>query len=139
MCRRPASLTMAAISTPATTPPNDAVADLLEQQRPGAAAAGDLGMDVGGRHGREQQRHADPVVEPALDVEPLADPLWHARLGDDGLAERRVRRRQDDPDDHGLLDAQLPEERSRGHCAQMIVSGSPIPSSRTGTFAARRN
>ena len=60
---------------PADHPADDPVADLLEQQRRRAAAARDLRLDVGERHGREQQRHADPVVEPALDVEPLADPL----------------------------------------------------------------
>ena len=52
--------------------------------------------DVGQRDGGEQQRHADAVVEPALDVEPLADALRHARLGDDRLPERRVGRRQHD-------------------------------------------
>ena len=46
--------------------------------------------------GGEQQRHADAVVEAALDVERLADPLRHARLGDDRLAQRGVGRRQHD-------------------------------------------
>ena len=46
---------------------------------------------IGGGDGREQQRHADPVVEPALDVQALADPLRHARLGDDRLARARRR------------------------------------------------
>ena len=127
-------MTIAAISSPATTPPSDAVADLLEQQRAGAAAAGDLGLDVGDRDGREQQRHADPVVEPALDVEPLADPLRHARLGDDRLPQRGVGRRQHDRQDHGLLDASA-RRRSRPppRRPSAIVSGSPMPSSRTGT------
>ena len=54
-------------------------------------------LDVRGGNGREQQRHADPVVEPALDVQALADPARDARLGDDRLAEGGVGRRQDHP------------------------------------------
>jgi hypothetical protein len=96
----------------------DAVADLLHQQRGGAAPAGDLRFHVGRRDGREQQRHADAVVEPAFDVESLADPLRHARLGDDRLPEGSVGRRQHDREDHGLFDAELPEDRCRRHRAQ---------------------
>ena len=84
-------------------------------------------MDVCGGHGSEQQGHADPVVEPALDIETLADPLWHARLGDDRLAQGGVRRRQDDPEDHGLFDAQLPEERRRGQRTQDDRQRQPDP------------
>src|SRR3954451_10204312 len=61
--RRPACLTMRAMSRPATTPPEHAEADLLQQQDGGAAAARDLRFDVGNRDRREQQRHADSVVE----------------------------------------------------------------------------
>ena len=81
---------------PADDAADDPVADLLEQQRRGAAALRDLRLDVGHRDGREQQRDADAVVEPALDVESLADPPRDARLGDDRLPERGVGRRQHD-------------------------------------------
>ena len=107
--RRPACVTIAAIRQPGDDPAEHAVADLLEQQRDGAAAAGDLGFDVGDRDRGEQQRHADAVVEAALDVEALADPLRHARLGHDRLPERGVGRRQHDREDHRLLDGQLAE------------------------------
>ena len=46
----------------------------LEQQPRRAAAFGDIGLQIGDGDGGEQQRHADAVIEPALDVEPLADP-----------------------------------------------------------------
>ena len=98
---------------PAYDPADNPVADLLEQQRRGAAALRDLRFHVGHRHGREQQRHADPVVEPALDVEPLADPAGDARLGDDRLPQRGVGRRQHDRQDHCLLDAQPVEDDGR--------------------------
>jgi hypothetical protein len=68
-------------------------------------------LDVGGRDGDEQQRHADPVVQAALHIQPLADPGGNPRLGDHRLAERGIRRRQHHPHDQRLLDAQLPEDR----------------------------
>ena len=89
----------------------DAVADLLQQQRAGAAAAGDLRFDVGDRDGREQQRHADPVVEPALDVEP-----WRMRCGTRGSVTTACPSAASvgastTAEDHGLLDGQLAEDR----------------------------
>ena len=99
-------MTIAATTSPPDHAADDPVADLLEQERRGAAALRDLRFDVGHGHGREQQRHADSVVEPALDVEPLADPARDARLGDDRLPERGVGRRQHDRQDQGLLDGQ---------------------------------
>ena len=104
---------MAATAQPADHAADDPVADLLEQQRRRAATAGDLGLDVGERDSREQQRHADPVVQAALDVQALADPRRDPRLGDDRLPERCVGRRQHDPEDHGLLDRQRAEDRRR--------------------------
>jgi len=98
---------------------DDAVADLLDQEGDPRPPTGDGGLDVRGRHGREEQRHADPVVETALDVQALADPTRDPRLGDDRLPESGVGRRQDDPDDGGLPEGQLAEdhgsrERSEG-------------------------
>ena len=92
--------------------------ELLDQQRARAATAGDLRFHVGDRDGGEQQRHADPVVEPALDIEPLANPLRHARIADDGLPESCVRRREHDREDHGLPHRQLVEDRGGGERAQ---------------------
>ena len=90
-----------------------AVADLLEQEGRGAASIRDPGSDVGDGDGGEEQRHADPVVQAALDVQPLADSLGNARLGDDGLSQRRVGGRQHDRQDQGLGDGQLGEDHSR--------------------------
>ena len=94
------------------------VADLLEQQRGGTAAIGDLRFHVGRRDGREQQRDADAVVEPALHVESLADPPRDARLGHDRLPERGIGRRQDHGQDDGFLDGQLTEDPSRRERAE---------------------
>jgi hypothetical protein len=95
-----------------------AVADLLEQERHGVAPVGDPGLDVGDRHRGEQERDADPVVEPALDVEPLADPARDAGFGDDRLAERGIRRGQDDGQDDRLLDRELVEHERAGDGAE---------------------
>ena len=70
-------------------------ANLLEQQRSERPPVRDVRLDVGSGDGGEQQRHADPVVETALDIEALADPARHARRGHDRLAESGVGRRQD--------------------------------------------
>ena len=112
---RPAWITIPAISRPGADPGEHAEPELLEQQRARAAPAGDLGLDVGDGDGREQQRDADPVVEPALEVEPLADRLRDALVADDGLAERRVGRREHDAEDHRLPDREHAEDRGRGH------------------------
>ena len=75
-------------------------------------------MNVRGRDGCKEQRYADPVVEPALDVQSLADPAGNAGLGDHGLAERGVGRRQDDPNDGGFPEGQLAEDHPRRQRAQ---------------------
>ena len=62
-------------------PADDPVADLLEQKRGRVSPVRDPRCDIRGGDGGEEQRHADPVVEPALDVQALADPARDARLG----------------------------------------------------------
>ncbi len=84
----------------------------------GAATSGDLRFHVGHRDGREQQRDADAVVEPALHVESLADPPRDARLGHDRLPERGVGRREDHGQDDGFLEAQLTEDPHRRERAE---------------------
>ena len=106
---------------------DDAVADLLEQQRHPAAPFRDVRFDIGGGDGGEQERHADPVVEPALDVQALADPARDARIGDDRLAERGVGRRQDDPDDGRLPEGQLAEDRRRRERTESDGQGQADP------------
>ena len=59
---------------------DDAVADLIQNKRRPGSPAGDRGLDVRGRHGGKEQRHADPVVEPAFDIQALADPPRHAAV-----------------------------------------------------------
>jgi hypothetical protein len=90
---------------------DEPVADLLEHQ---------LGRGVRRRRPRvrlgegdrdEEQRHAQTVVEPALDVEPLADPGGDALVGHDRLAERRVGAREHDREHHGLREADPRHDR----------------------------
>ena len=95
-----------------------AIADPSVHDRDRAVTLGDVGLHVGGGHGQEEQRDADPVVEPALDVQPLADALRHVRVGDDRLPQRCVRRRQRDPEDDRFLNAELAEQDRRDGAPQ---------------------
>ena len=123
---------------------DDPEADLLEQKLRRASALGDVRLDIGRRYGREQERHADPVVEPALDVQALADPSRDARLGDDRLAERGVGRRQDDREDHGLArestgrrSPPLRRLRGRSSVAGRCPADGPAPRSRAAAARSR--
>ncbi len=58
----------------------------------------------------EEQRDADAVVQPGLDVEPLSDSRRNPDVGDDHLPERGVGRRQDDREQQRLAEAELSEE-----------------------------
>ena len=59
----------------------------------------------------EEERDANPVVQPALDVEALADAVGKARRRDDGLAERSVGRREDDREEQRLGPREITEQR----------------------------
>ena len=65
------------------------------------------------REGDEEQGHADPVVQAALDVQPLTNADGQAWIRDDGLPERRVRRREHDRQHQRLRPQELTEEHSR--------------------------
>ena len=52
-------------------------------------------LRLGDREHDPEQRHADPVVEAALDVQSLPDPARKPRQRHDRLAERRIGGRQD--------------------------------------------
>ena len=80
-------------------------------------------LDIRERDRGEQQRHADPVVQAALDVEALADPRHDARIGDDCLSERGICRRQDHADDHGLAEGQLVEDDACDECSERDGEG----------------
>ena len=108
-------------------PADDPVADLLEQKGGPCSSPGNTRLDVRGRHGREEQRYADPVIEPAFDVQALADPSRDAWLGDHRLAEGGVGRRQDHPDDHGLPEGQLAEDHGGGERSECDRQRQPDP------------
>ena len=54
------------------------------------------------RKGDVEKRHADPVVKATLDVQALPDPHRETGVGDDGLAEGGIGRREDDRKDERL-------------------------------------
>ena len=87
-----------------------AVADLLEDEPDGVAVPDRPVLRLRDRERDEEERNAEAVVEPALDVEALPDPDWEARRRDDCLPESRVRRCEDDREDERLWPAEVTEE-----------------------------
>ena len=79
-------------------------------------------------------RHADAVVEAALEVERLAEcPRGTAGIGDHRLAEGGVGRREDRREQREFGEAEAGEERRRERRKpRMMVSGSPIRRRRAG-------
>ena len=95
---------------PATHAGQDAVADLLEHQPSRGPVADGAGLRLCDCEHDPEQRHADPVVEAALDVQSLSNAAGQSRQGDDRLAERRVRRREDHREEQRLRPHELGED-----------------------------
>ena len=74
---------------------------------------------VGLGHGERdrEQRDAQAVVEPALDVQALADPRRQACVGDDGLPERGVGRGEHDREHDRLRPRDVGQHEHAGDCA----------------------
>ena len=121
-------------------PGQDAVADLLEHQPSGGPVADRSRLGLRDRQHDPEQRHADPVVEAALDVQSLANSARQPRQRDDRLAERGVRRREDHREEQRLGPRGAREtRRERATNPATSVSGSPIPSRRSGTESSPRS
>ena len=79
-------------------------------------------LSLGDRDRDQQKRHADAVVEPALDVEPLTDARRNPGIGDDRLPQRSVGRSEHDRKQDGLDEHELSEQghtrESAGHDGQ---------------------
>ena len=88
-------------------PGEDAVADLLQHEMDCVVRGHLRRVRLGESDRDEEQRHADSVVQAALDVKPLADQGGEPFVGDDRLAERRVGARQADAEDQCLRPAQV--------------------------------
>ena len=132
----------------ARAPPSDAgddaadqpVADLLEHELRGRVLGDRAGVGLGERDRDEEERDAEAVVEAALDVEPLPDPRRDALVGDDRLAERGVRAGEHDGEHERLGEADPGQDaRAPASAPARIVSGRPMPSSRSGTANSRRS
>ena len=93
---------------------DEPVADLLEHQLDGGVVGDRAGLGLGERDRDEEQRHAEAVVEAALDVEPLADPRRDPLVGDDRLAERGVRAREHDGEHERLGEVIARHDRDAG-------------------------
>ena len=86
-----------------------------ERQREdlGRARAGRVSRRPGEQHHEEGQR--DPVVQPALDVEPPPDRRRDPRVGDGGLPEGRVGRRQDDREERQFPHGEARQQEPGAH------------------------
>ena len=67
----------------------------------------------GGGEKDQQQRHADPVIEAAFDVQRLTHDLGKPVIGDDGTPESGVGWGKDDAKDQGIIEGERLEERDR--------------------------
>src|SRR5215208_4735650 len=76
-------------------PGQDAVTDLLQYQPNRSPIADGPRLVLRYRQDDPEQRHTNPVVEAALDVQSLSHPARKALQRDDRLTERRVRRGED--------------------------------------------
>ena len=90
-----------------------AVADLLEHEVQRGAVSDRAFLCFGDRDGDQEKRHADAVVEPALDVQALTHARRDARVGDDRLSQRGIRRGEHDREQDRLDEHELPEQRIR--------------------------
>ena len=87
--------------------PERSVADLLEHELHRRAVSDRALLRLGDRDRDQEQRHADAVVEPALDIEPLTNTRGNTGIGDDRLPQRSVRRGEHDREQDGLDQGEL--------------------------------
>ena len=87
----------------------DPVADLLRDDPRGRPVADHALLRLRDPEGDEEERHADPVVETAFDVQSLPDPRRELRERDDRLAERGVGGGEDHREDERLRPRERPE------------------------------
>ena len=108
-------------------PGKDAVADLLEHESSCGPVPDRPGLRLcDGEHDPEQ-RHADPVVQAALDVQSLSDSAWEPHQRDDRLTERCVRRREDHREEERLGPQELRKDDERKEEARHERQGQADP------------
>ena len=88
-------------------------------------AAGGVVFDLRRGERNQQQWHADPVVEAALDIEALADPRRKAWLGHDRFSERRIGWGEHDRQHDRLNHVELSEHERGGHGSGDDREGEP--------------
>ena len=88
------------------------VADLLDDQVKGRVAGHGRRIDLREADRDEEERHADAVVQAALDVQTLPDQRGQAWVGDDRLPERGIGAREADGEEERLRPVQAGEDPS---------------------------
>ena len=105
--------TTAAATAPARTPPRMPYPIFSSDELDGMPVSDRPVLCEGDGECDEEERDADPVVETALDVQALADSHRKARGRDDGLAEGRIGRGENDRDEERLGPGEVAEQHQR--------------------------
>jgi hypothetical protein len=111
--RRSPNRSNTAPRAPATTPPRTPYPICSTTSSTAPDVRDRARLRLGDREGDEEHRHADPVVEAALDVEALADSGGQAPVGHDRLAERGVGRSEHDREHSRLRQRQVVDQAYR--------------------------
>ena len=102
--------------------PEGSVPDLLEHELHCRTVSDRALLRLGDRDRDQEERHADAVVQPALDVEPLTHAGRNAGIGDDRLPQCSVGRGEHDREQDGLDQHELAKQcntcESAGHDGQ---------------------
>ena len=106
---------------------DDPVADLLCHDARSGSTADDVLFRLRNGQRNEEQRDANAVVEPAFDVQALADARREPLVGDDRLAQRRVGRGEDDRQHESLGPCEPRDDGGRDHRAGCDGERQPDP------------
>ena len=108
-------------------PAGHAPPDLLEHESDGVMRGDRILIRLRERQRDEEERHAEAVVQTALDVEPLPDSHGKAPIGHDHLSQRGVGGRERDREHERLGPRELTEDGARGKRAQNDREWKPDP------------
>ena len=114
-------------------PTEQSITDLFEHQTDGGRCAGDAFVGAVGGQQDQQKRHTNPVVEPALDVETLADADRQPRVADYRLPNAASVGARMTPTNPASNQVSPPKSALAATVPNPMVSGSPTPSSRAGS------
>ena len=110
----------------------EAEADLLHHEADSGRGAELAGLRLRDREHDEEQRHADAVVQTALDVQTLANPRRQPRQRDDGLPECSIGGGEDHGEEQSLGPRERPEEHGADGEADDECQREPEPEQACG-------